>query len=477
MARTAEHDAFTRTRTAHWNAVADHERRRLWSRGYYRRLETIMHTLVPPESRVLEVGCGSGDLLAALRPRLGIGVDFSIAMVARARRRHPELRFVVGDAHELPLRGEFDAILVSDLANDLWDVQRVLEQLLVLSHPDTRLLINVYSRLWEPPLRLARRLGLARPLLSQSWLTPDDIADLGGLAGFEIVRHTREVLCPIPLPLLEPLANRALVRLWPLGHLALTNVLVARPHEGSLPAAAPPRVSVIIPARNESGNIEAAIERTPEIAGGTELVFVEGNSTDDTWDAIQRAIVRHPERRCLALRQPGVGKGDAVRAGFAAASGEVLIILDADLTVAPEDLPRFVEVVTSGKGDLANGVRLVYPMADRAMRFFNTLGNKLFSVLFSWLLGQPIKDTLCGTKALHRKWYERIAGARHHLGTLDPFGDFDLLLGGARLGMKIVGVPIRYGERTYGDTNIRRWSHGLLLFRMLLRAARTIKFS
>jgi glycosyltransferase involved in cell wall biosynthesis len=208
----------------------------------------------------------------------------------------------------------------------------------------------------------------------------------------------------------------------------------------------------------------------------TELVFVEGHSRDDTYAAIEKEIAAHPSTPSLLLRQTGIGKADAVRLGFEHASGEVLMILDADLTVPPEDLPRFYEALVSGKGEFINGVRLVYPMEAQAMRSLNFLGNKFFSMAFSWLLGQPVKDTLCGTKVLWKKDYERIAANRSYFGDFDPFGDFDLIFGAAKQNLKIVDLPIRYRERTYGSTNISRWKHGLLLMRMVLFAARRIKF-
>jgi glycosyltransferase involved in cell wall biosynthesis len=270
-----------------------------------------------------------------------------------------------------------------------------------------------------------------------------------------------------------PFFNKVLVKLWPVTAAGLTHVVVARrrPEGGVTPS---PRVSVIVPARNEEGHIAEIFDRVPEMGDGTELIFVEGHSTDGTFDAIDREMKRR-NRPALLLRQRGEGKGDAVREGFARASGDVLMILDADLTVAPEDLPRFYDALVSGKGDFINGVRLVYPMEENAMRFFNLLGNRFFSALFSWLLGQPIKDTLCGTKVLWRRDYLRIAANRAFFGDFDPFGDFDLLFGAAKLAMKIVEIPIRYRQRRYGTTNIRRWRHGLLLLRMSMTAARKLK--
>jgi glycosyltransferase involved in cell wall biosynthesis len=235
-------------------------------------------------------------------------------------------------------------------------------------------------------------------------------------------------------------------------------------------------VTVVVAARNEEGNIRELFDRVPSMGAGTELIFVEGGSKDDTWGAIEREISRRPDVEAKLFKQPGKGKGDAVRAGFREATGEVLMILDADMTVAPEELPRFYQAWRSGKAEFVNGVRLVYPMDDHAMRFFNQLGNKFFSLAFTWLLGQSIKDTLCGTKVLSRRHYEVIAANRGYFGEIDPFGDFDLIFGAAKYNLKIVDLPIRYHERVYGQTNIDRWSHGMLLFRMVLKATRKIKF-
>ena len=354
--------------------------------------------------------------------------------------------------------------------NYLWEVQGVLDGLKPLCAPHTRLLINFYSRLWQFPLNLARTLNLARPNLYQNWLTREDVNALLRLADFETIRDTQEILWPFSL---GGFANRFLVRLWPFSEMALSNFVVARPMPERRQEAI---VSVIIPARNESGNINAIFDRTPQMGRETEFVFVEGHSKDDTYATIEREIASHPSQSCLLLRQTGLGKGDAVRLGFSKAKGDVLMILDADLTVPPEDLPRFYEALVSGKGEFINGVRLVYPMEREAMRALNFLGNKFFSLAFSWLLGQPIKDTLCGTKVLWKRDYEKIASNRSYFGEFDPFGDYDLIFGAAKLNLKIIDLPIRYRERTYGSTNISRWRHGLQLLRMVVFAARRIKF-
>ena len=465
--------AYQQARMNQWDAIA-HKRDR-WNgmgRWYHRRLAEIYGFLVSPNQNILEIGCGIGNLLASLQPARGVGIDFSIEMIERARAKHPNLEFIHADAHDLSeVKGDFDIIIMSDLVNDLWDVQNVFQQVCALCSPRTRVILNFYSHLWQLPLGVAQSLNLANPILEQNWLTREDIDGMLHLAGLETISVSQEILWPLPL---GGFANRFLVRLWPFYGFALSNVLVARPLQERVKEE--PVVSVIIPARNESGNIKNIFERVPQMGKETELVFVEGHSKDDTYESIEREMAAHPSTRSLLFRQTGIGKADAMRLGFSKATGDVLMILDSDLTVPPEDLPRFYDALISGKGEFINGVRLVYPMEQEAMRTLNFLGNKFFSIAFSWLLGQSIKDTLCGTKVLWRRDYEMIAANRSYFGDFDPFGDYDLIFGAAKLNLKIVDLPIRYRERTYGETNISRWKHGMLLIRMVLFAARRIKF-
>jgi ubiquinone/menaquinone biosynthesis C-methylase UbiE len=472
---TQEHQRYTHLRAEHWDRLADRQAGVL-TRHYRNRLAEVYRHVVGECDSILELGCGSGDLLNALNPARGVGVDLSPKMIAQAQRQYPDAQFVCADAQTFDLgEATFDVIVLSDLLNDLWDVQAVLMHLKRYCNRNTRILFNVFSHAWESPRHLAELFGLVTPTLTQNWLTPIDVHNLADLAGYEQVRRWQEILLPLPVPLIENFCNRVLVKLPLFRAAALTNFYVIRPHQHNEMTSPPPSVSVIIAARNESGHIDELLRRVPDMGSHTEIIFVEGNSTDDTYEAIERAIAGSP-RDCTLLKQPGKGKGDAVRAGFDIAKGDILMILDADITVPPEDLQRFFAVLASGIGEFANGVRLVYPMQDDAMRFLNLLGNKFFSWAFSWLLGQPIRDTLCGTKVLWKVDYQKIASGRRYFGEFDPFGDFDLLFGAARQNLKILEVPIRYRARRYGETNIKRWQHGWLLLKMLAFAARRIKF-
>jgi SAM-dependent methyltransferase len=447
-----------------FDAFADEEPRwRRRNRTYHRQIEQIARFHVPPGARVLEIGSGSGDLLAALRPSVGVGVDVSPRMVELARSRHPELRFEVAAGEELDLGETFDYIVLSDLVPFVHDLLTLLEQAAAHSHRGTRLVINSYSRVWRPVIRLAELLRLKPVKPIRNWVSPGDFRNLLELSGFEQVATRGRVLLPKRIPLLTTLLNGFLASLWPFHYFCLTYWVVARPRPEPI---ADDSVTVVCPCRNEAGHVPELVRRLPDFGAEAEVIFVEGGSTDDTRGEILRQIEAHPELDLSLVDQSGTGKGDAVRAGFGAAKHAVLTILDGDLSVAPEDLPKFHRALVEGRGELINGSRLVYDMEPGSMRFLNMLGNRTFSRLFKAITGQHVKDTLCGTKALLRSDYGRIAAGRSYFGDFDPFGDFDLLFGASRLGLEIVDLPVRYHPRTYGETNISRWRHGTLLLRM-----------
>lgn len=451
-------------------AVREYERWRRRNRYYYAELSRLFRRHIPVKARLLEIGCEVGDFLADLQPAYAVGVDDDPALIAEARWRHPGIHFYSGSVDQVPAGEKFDYILICNVLGDTPDVQALFTSLRQFCTAETRVIVAYHNALWEPVLTLGSRIGLRRRVTGQNWLSRADLENLLALCDFQVVREFCELLLPRRVPLFNALFNRFLVKFWPLHHLALQIVMVARP---LLPpfAADAAKVSVIVPTRNERGNIEDAVRRTPDMGAATELVFVDGWSTDGTQEEIARCMAAYPQRKIRFIAQEGQrGKGQAVRQGFEAATGDVLMILDADLTVLPEDLSKFLNALAEGKGEFVNGTRLVYPMEQQAMRFLNKVGNRFFSILFTWLLGQRFRDTLCGTKVLTRRNYARIAATRAELGKLDPFGDFDLIFGAARNDLKILEVPVRYGARKYGETNISRFSDGWLLLKMSWRA-------
>ena len=433
---------------------------------FYSKLQQYLDFYVRPDDRIVEINARGTAPRLKFHNHISFSFPASTSTDAETKEKFETLKAF-----------DSDYILLNGNIHYERDVQAFFESLWKVIEPSARVIITYYSSLWKPALRIATRLGLRSETPEENWIAPEDLRNLLLLAGFELVREETKLLIPIYVPIISYFANRFLAPLPGFRLFTLLNIALARPSNPGTAGGKIPSVSVIVPARNEAGNIEAAILRTPAMGPEDELIFIEGNSTDDTWRRICALSEKYKEKRKIRIdRQDGKGKGDAVRKGFALAEKEILMILDADLTVPPEELPRFYKALVSGKGEFINGSRLVYPMEKQAMRFFNLLGNKFFAIMFSFVVGQRFKDTLCGTKVLTRENYQKLANHRQYFGEFDPFGDFDLIFGAARMGLRIVEVPVHYRERKYGKTNIQRWRHGLILLRMLSFAAIRIKF-
>jgi ubiquinone/menaquinone biosynthesis C-methylase UbiE len=440
---------------------------------YQKTIEQRFAFIIPVGSTVLELGCATGDLLNAVKPCKGIGVDFSGTVIEIARKKYPHLEFHQADAIEYSPDTSIDYIIVSDLITSLWDIQAFFRKVRSYVSPRTKIIISSYSYIWEPVLKLGETLGLKARQPLQNWLSIKDIENVLHLENFEIIKVEKKLLFPKYIPLFNYVVNKFLANLPVINGLNLINFITARPVYSEPKEFS---VSIVVPARNEKGNIENAIRQTPQFGLHQEFIFIEGFSSDGTYEEMVRVKKAYPDRDIKVMKQTGKGKGNAVREAFDVASCDILMILDADLTTPPEDMPKFYDALRNNKGEFINGCRLVYPMEKEAMRFLNFLANKFFGWFFSYLLGQRMKDTLCGTKVLFKNDYERIIANRSYFGDFDPFGDFDLLFGAAKLNLKIAEVIVHYRDREYGSTQISRFSHGWLLIKMSLFAARKIKF-
>ncbi len=463
---------------SYFDSIADSRSRYRNSKSYYwNSITEYCNYFLHEDCSVLEIGCGTGELLAAVKGRKKLGVDFSEKMIENAKKQFPALDFKVMPAEDIQINEKFDVIILSNLIGYLEDVEKVFKELKKVCHSRTHVIVTYYNYIWEPFIKFAETAGIKKKTPQQNWLSHRDIINLLYLAGFEVYRQNRRMLIPFNIPVISYIFNKFIARLPLINYLDLNQFVFARPEPQYNNTDEKYSVSIIIPARNESGNIEEAVKRIPVFSKHIEIIFIEGHSADDTWNKIQEVQEKFKSTHDIKIaKQEGKGKADAVRKGFSIATGDILMILDADLTVHPEDLPKFYKAIATGKGEFINGSRLVYPMKKGAMRFLNVLGNKFFSIMFSWFLDQPIKDTLCGTKVMFREDYERLRKNRSFFGEFDPFGDYDLLFGAFKLNLKIIDLPVRYHERLYGKTNISRFKHGFLLFKMCLYAAIKIKF-
>ncbi|MEO0509729.1 MAG: bifunctional class I SAM-dependent methyltransferase/glycosyltransferase family 2 protein [Verrucomicrobiota bacterium] len=464
----------------HFDWVAENDTGpRNFQSGFRAQTREFLRFHVPEGLRVLEWGCRCGDLLAAMKPSRGLGIDLSPKMIERAKAAYPDeaLEFRQGDLHEVAIEEKFDVIILDYLPGYLHDIHQCLANLKPACHARTRIYLLTLNHTWKPLLDFGKLLGLVTKQPDDcNWISRNDLCNILELNAYEIVKKSTEQILPFRVPLLSSFFNNFLSRLPFFRHFGMTDVVIARP-------VAKPELfgeiscSVVVPARNESGNIRAALDRIPVLGKQTEVIFVEGNSADDTWEVIQREVAAYEGPHKLKwLQQPGKGKWDAVFAGFDVAEGDVLVIQDGDLTAPPEDLPKFYDAIAEGHCEFANGCRLVYPMESEAMRFLNLLGNKFFAMALSFVLDQSLKDSLCGTKMLLRSDYERLLKRIEVLGDFDPFGDFNLIFGSSMLDLRIRDVLVRYRDRQYGDTNISRFRHGFILLRMTWFGLRKIKF-
>ncbi|MCK5416139.1 glycosyltransferase [Candidatus Parcubacteria bacterium] len=441
---------------------------------YYKDLIKFFKYNILNNSKILEIGCGDGYLLNKLSPKHGVGIDISSKMIEIAKNHYPDIKFYQMDAENITLDEKFDYIIISDTLGYFEDIQKVFQELKKVSKPSTRIIITYHNFIWSPFLKLAEKLNLKMPQKRLNWLNGGDVNNLLYIENYDVIKKGKRFLFPKKIFLISNFINKFIAQLPIINSFCLTGYIIARQNNEDKNEYS---TSIIIPARNEKGNIENAVKRMPNFGKHIEIIFIEGHSRDDTYGEIKRVYEKYKSVYDIKYaKQDGKGKGDAVRKGFEMANGDILMILDADLTVPPEDLPKFYNAIASGKGEYINGSRLVYPMEDEAMRTLNMIGNKFFSLMFSWLLGQRIKDTLCGTKVISKNNYKKLIANRKYFGEFDPFGDFDLIFGSSKLSLKFIEIPIKYKARDYGDTNISRFRHGWILLKMLVFAIKKIKF-
>jgi hypothetical protein len=437
-----------------------------------------MRKLIAPYENVFVVGSNAKKV----KDFLGLSDAKKLTVASPEQlEAHQNLVFLSGNERTFQT---YDLVVLLGTLDEAGDILKLLKEITPMCSRNTRVAVISFSKLRRGFVKKHTKSSSSLKSIDSefNWLPGTEVSNILELVNFEVVRQVPEILIPYNLGSISRGLNRWLTPLPGFRHFAVAIVTIAR-----LKTANPcteqsrrPSLSIVVPARNETGNIHRILQEIPQMSTEQEIVFVEGNSTDDTWKTLEQSLKNLPPDfpySTRLLKQPGTGKGDAVRIGFEKSTGEILMILDADLTVPPDELPTFYNALVDDRAEFANGSRLVYPQEKEAMRFLNYIANKLFGLWFTFVIGQPVRDTLCGTKVLWREDYKKIAANRAYFGETDPFGDFDLLFGSARLNLKIRDIPVHYKERTYGSTNISRFRHGLLLLQMSVLAARKLVFA
>jgi hypothetical protein len=440
---------------------------------YYKNLVKSLKFIIEENSKVLHVRCSTGYLLNALNPKLGIGVDESELQILEATKNYSHLTFLKLNTEDFQINEKFDYILITSI-EDIIDIKSVLDNLAKCCHNHTRIIILNYSYLWNSLVKIAETLKLKIPQNLHNWFSKEDINNILRLSGFEKTVNRNIILFPFWIPGVSYVLNRFIARLPVFRDFTLLRITIARLVTNNL---CNPSVSIVIPCKNEEGNVEDAVKRIPAMGSHTEIIFCDDKSTDGTVEKVKKLIEEYPEKDIKLLIGPGICKSENVWTGFDAAKGDILMILDADLTVIPEELPYFYEAISKNYGEFINGSRLVYSMHDEAMRFFNVFGNKFFSIFFSYILDTNIKDTLCGTKVLWNKDYQRIKRIRGSWGVQDKWGDYELIFGAAKFNLKLIDLPVHYYERVYGETKMKgRLKNGWIMLKMSWFALLKFKF-
>jgi len=450
------------------------QKRDFWfnkNRFYHKEMLSYYKFFIPPNSSVLELGCGTGEIVGSLSSSHGVGVDLSDGMIDLAKEKHPNIKFVCSDVEDFGESRTFDYILLAGTLGSVKNIQGLLQKLLSMSTSDTRIIISHYNELWGPLLRFAEKIGLKMPEFFYNWLSIDDIENFLNISGYEIIRKDFRIIFPFGIPLIAGFLNKIIARFPIIRRLTLTHCIIARPVK--TPENVPQlKTSVILTCRDEEKNIEGLVESIPQMGAHTEIIFVEGHSKDNTIGKIKEMIEKYPNKDIKLLKQKGIGQGDAFRMGFDQAQGDFLCWLEADLTIDPQEIKMFWDAYLSGKGEYINGTRFIYKMERKSMPLFNFIGNRLFGYVLTAILKQRFTDTLCGFKAISKRNYIRVRDNINEFGEFDPFGDFQLIFGSVKSGLKVVEIPVHYRPRQYGEskaygkTFLSFLKHACLLLRM-----------
>ena len=462
----------------HYNKIAKKRVKYIKRNRYYHK-SVLKHfrMWIPENSKVLELGCGTGDLIGQLRPKLGVGIDISDEMIKQAKEKYPGINFFCDDAESFEINEIFDYIIISGIVGMVDNIQILLGRIKKWVSPDTRVFVDFYNPMWYPFIKFGEKIGLKMPEMIKNWLSVDDIENFLYISGYQVIKRKYLMFFPKNIPLITYILNKFIGNLPFIRRFSLSSVVITRPLV-PWPDKEIKSCSVVITCRDEEGNIEGLVTRIPKMGWNTEIIFVEGHSKDNTVAKINEMIKKYPDKDIRMLKQKGIGQGDAFRYGYDEAKGDFVIWLEADLTTPPEEAKLLWDAYINNIGEYVNGSRFIYKMEKNAMPLLNFLGNRFFGVLFTSLLKQRFTDTLCGFKGISKKNYVKIRQQIDFFGDFDPFGDFELIFGAIKNNLKVAEIPVHYKPRQYGESKAYGKSffsfmkHGFLLVRMSIIAFR-----
>lgn len=432
-------------------------------RYYYTQIQRLLKFLIPPGKSILYFGCYREDVIYSLDASSSVVINEE---VDERISKNKSVEFVHCKYHLYNPQQEYDYIILDTVIGKTENINLLLRNISSACSSHTRIIIHQENYLWRPLLNFAASFGLKKQEKTQNWLSIKDVETYLETAGFESTRVYKKNIFPLKAGFLGPILNHFFSTIPVLDFLKLDQFIVGRFNKPFTQLKSSSSLSICLTVKDEEHNIEPIVSSLPVLCENQEILFVEGNSTDNTAKEIERMKMLFPHKNIRLIKQPGKGQGDAIHTGFKEAKGEIIILYEGDGTSEPYDIQYFYEAIEAGRFEFIEGSRFVYPLSHKCMPLANKIGNVVFAKWFSFFLNQRTTDVLSGIKAIRKKDYEKIYNTWGFLGIPDPFGDFELLFGSARYGLKIGEIPIRYKPRVFGESKTSVFKHGWYLLKM-----------
>lgn len=359
---------------------------------------------------------------------------------------------------------KYDCIVLSDMFEVNDDILGLLKLLKKNLNNDGTILLTSITPIWDGVLSILEMLNLKNKSKKRSYIHLNKLSAVLDTINFQITGKRTRQYFPFKLFYFGNIINNFLEIILYFFNFGIRSYFTIKEIEDTAEKDVLSK-TIIVPAKNEEGNLNELINRIPYLGNNVEVIISCGISNDNTLGMAKS--LKSDNFIIKVIEQTSKGKANAVWEACEQSSNDLIAILDADLSVDPEELSSFFELIETKKCDFVNGTRLIYSMEKGSMRFINNFGNRLFQYVVSKIIRLPLTDSLCGTKVFKKNLYEKIKKWQSVVKIKDPFGDFDLLFAAAYSSQKIVEYPIHYRARKYGTTQIRRFKDGFKLIKYL----------
>ena len=354
---------------------------------------------------------------------------------------------------------KYQRIILTDVVENYDDVFALLNIVSNLLTIDGKLIISSINTKYLILSRTLEFLKLKDSNENTSYIHVKKIRNITSGVGLEYQKFYTKQLFPFSFFYVGNVINKIMEIISFQLNLGIKTYIIFRP---AIITNSKNSKSIIIPAKNEEGNLVELVSRIPKFEN-TEIIFSYGKSKDNTLKVMKQITQSNKLFKFKLVKQTKNGKANAVWEALNVVENDLIAILDADISVDPETLSDFFDIIEKNNADFVNGTRLIYDMEKNSMRFLNRIGNRFFQFFISKIIKEALTDSLCGTKVFKKSYLNDLYFWQNIFGKKDPFGDFDLIFAAAYSGQKIVEMPIVYRERKYGTTQIARFKDGFKL--------------